>query len=259
MAQDAGQQLAPDWSQLVVEATANRPPRIMAETFIRKWDTGSRPVRLRCADGNNYVVKGRQVGRIAFNDQVAARLGRAISAPVPDAVALVEVPQELIAANPGEMGHMQPGVGHGTKMIENTSERLAVQRNEPYNRPRFALLSVFFGWLGGTDTQYIYNNTDPYLVHSVDHGHFFYGPNWTSDSLRAAPQALAQADLIQQCGLTEPDLGAACGGLRAIGPDQIAAAIAACPDEWGVTNDERISLAEYVYRRRAEIIAAYPA
>ena len=55
---------------------------------------------------------------MAFTDHVAARLGRAIGAPVPEAVALVDVPQELIAANPVEMAHMQPGVGHGTKMID---------------------------------------------------------------------------------------------------------------------------------------------
>ena len=38
---------------------------------------------------------------------------------LPEAVALVDVPQELIAANPVEMAHMQPGVGHGTKMIDD--------------------------------------------------------------------------------------------------------------------------------------------
>lgn len=199
MAHGAGLAAGPDWRQLIADAVAARPQPVMAETFIRKWDTASRPVRLRCADGNNYVVKGQQVGRMAFNDQVSARLGRAIGAPVPDEVALVQVPAELIAANPGEMAHITPGIGHGTKMIENTSERLAIERNnEPYNRPRFALLCIFFGWLGGSDTQYIYSTEDPYLVYSVDHGHFFHGgPNWNVTSLAAgtAVPAVARATM----------------------------------------------------------------
>jgi len=260
MAQGTGQQPAPDWRRLIGEAAANRPAPVIAETFIRKWQSASQPVRLRCADGNNYVVKGRQMGRMAFTDHVAARLGRAIGAPVPEAVALVDVPQELIAANPVEMAHMQPGVGHGTKMIDDTSDRLAIQRNnEAYNKPRFALLAVFFGWLGGSDTQYIYSTNDPYLVYSVDHGHFFpNGPNWTMASLAAAPAAVVQPDIVQQCGLTAAEHSTACTGLTAVEPEQIAGAIGICPDDWGVDEPERIALAEYLHRRRAEIIAAYP-
>jgi hypothetical protein len=232
MAQGAGQQPAPDWRRLIGEAAANRPAPVMAETFIRKWQTASQPVRLRCADGENYVVKGRQMGRMAFTDHVAARLGRAIGAPVPDAVVLVNVPQELIAANPVEMAHMQPGIGHGTKMIDDTSDRLAIERNnELYNKPRFALLSVFFGWLGGSDTQYIYKTTDPHLVYSVDHGHFFpNGPNWTIATLTGAPAAVVQTDIVQQCGLTAAELVTACTGLRGLESAQIANAIGVCPE-----------------------------
>jgi hypothetical protein len=155
---------------------------------------------------------------------------------------------------------MLPGIGHGTKMIDDTSDRLAIQRNdEPYNKPRFALLAVFFGWLSGADTQYIYKTTDPYLVYSVDHGHFFpNGPNWTIATLTGAPAAVVQADIVQQCGLTAADLTSACAGLRVLEAEQIADAIGICPDEWGVVEADRIVLAEYLYRRRAEIIAAHP-
>ena len=38
----------------------------------------------------------------------------------------------------------------------------------------------------------------------------------------------------------------------------VAPAIVAHPDDWGVDEPERIALAEYLHRRRAEIIAAYP-
>src|SRR5579872_5025551 len=97
-AETAGQ--APQWQQLITAATANRPQSIMGETFFKKWNTASKPVRLGCSNGSTYVVKGPQMRRMAFNDQVSARLGRAISAPVPDDVALVEVTQALIELNP---------------------------------------------------------------------------------------------------------------------------------------------------------------
>jgi hypothetical protein len=104
-----------DWRTLIIVATTKRPVPVQAQTFFRRYNTASQAVELGCADGNRYVVKGlrrndAQQGRMMFNDQVAARVGVLLSAPVPE-VALVEVTAELIAANPDkkdQMGHMLP-------------------------------------------------------------------------------------------------------------------------------------------------------
>src|SRR5258708_10604242 len=65
-----------------------RPTPIKATTYIRKWDTNSKPVALMCEDGATYVVKALQaaradMGRVLVNEQIVARLGRLIHAPVP--------------------------------------------------------------------------------------------------------------------------------------------------------------------------------
>ena len=74
---------------------------------------------------------------------------------------------------------------------------------------------------------------------------------WSTLSLRNFSTAL-------DTWLTAAELSTACTGLTAVEPEQIAGAIGICPDDWGVDEPERIALAEYLHRRRAEIIAAYP-
>jgi hypothetical protein len=255
MAHGAGQQLAPDWRQLIGEAAANRPQPIMAETYITKWSAS--PAGLQCSDGRVYAVKGIQQPRIAFNDQVAARLGHLTGAPVPDRVMLVRVPQALIDANQGTMGQFREGIGHATGFIADTTDREGIRyADQPENRSRFAALAVFYGWIGSSDEQFIYRKTAPNLVYSVDHGHFFTGPGWAIDNLRAAPGATPYAAAVQACNLTAAELSTACEGLSAITPEQIAAAVAAPPDEWGVSLDERIAVAEYLHRRQDQMTAA---
>src|SRR2546422_862159 len=82
---------------------------ISAHTYRRKFPTASQPVLLACGDTNSeYVVKGRQNGRMIVNDHVVAKLGALIAAPVPPN-AFIDVPHELITAQ-AEMSHMPPGI-----------------------------------------------------------------------------------------------------------------------------------------------------
>jgi hypothetical protein len=55
---------------------------IIIITFRRGWDSAARPVLARGIDTEEYVIKGQQAGRKIVNDQVVARLGMAIGAPV---------------------------------------------------------------------------------------------------------------------------------------------------------------------------------
>src|SRR5574341_447599 len=66
----------------LIKAISRRPQALVAHTFIQKGSSFSRPVWLECEDGKIYVVKGRHAGRSIFNDQMIARLGRAMNAPV---------------------------------------------------------------------------------------------------------------------------------------------------------------------------------
>ena len=251
-----------DWEELIQAATAQRPEFIVAETYLGKWNpSAATPVKMRCSDGRNYAVKAKQAGRQIFNDQVAARLGHRIGAPVPQ-VSLIAVTQEVIDVNPNDMGHMHPGTSHGSVVFEDCTDKTGFTNfNDGDNRTRFASLAIFFGWMGGQDQQCIYRKSSPRLVHSVDHGHFFHAdrkaPNWTVGTLTHAPKAEADAPLTQQGTITAEELADACAPLRAVSAEHIAEVIAIPPDDWGVGLDERVALAEYLYRRKSELIEKY--
>lgn len=213
---------------------------------------------MSCGDGHEYVVKGRQVGRAIVNEQVIAQIGLALGAPVGQP-ALIDVPAELIAAEPA-MQHMLPGVSHGTRYLRDCSDRLWIEHvNVAVNRARFALLAVLYGWGHAGDHQLIYANAAPHLVYSVDHGHFFpTGPDWTAPALDQAPSATLYQDIVSTCGLTSAELRAALAALDGVQESAIIRAVAAPPDEWGCTMDERVTMVAFFAKRRSELLALVP-
>ena len=195
-----------DWNVLIGAAVARRRSSVTALTYLRRWTTASQPVLLSCDDGRDYVVKGSQAGRMTVNDQIVARLGLAMGAPV-SRVALIDVLPELIAAQP-EMSHVRPGLAHGCEFIPDCTEREGLMHwDQGDNHRRFSLLSVLYGWVAANDHQYIYSNAPPNVVYSVDHGHFFpSGPDWSIATLRAAPAPSPDATIVSAGGLTSAEL-----------------------------------------------------
>lgn len=246
-----------DWRQLIEYFAGRRRHSATAYTFLKKWGSASAPVQLRCDDGQEYVVKGPQTGRVAVNDQIVGRLGEALGAAT-GRVGLIDVPAELIAAEP-ELSHLTAGLCHGSLWIRDSTERLGFEHADiPQNRQRFALLAVLYGWVVANDHQFIYLKMPPNLVFSVDHGHFFPGgPNWTRDSLATAPRAEADVAIAGACALTEEELRTACGELVSIDSRTIAGAVATPPDQWGILLEERVALAEYLARRQSEMLERY--
>lgn len=255
-----------DWNDLITKA-AGLEKAVDAVTFIRRRsDTASHPVYLECADKKRYVVKALRTdatqGRMLFNDQVIARFGALIGAAVPQ-VCLVNISQELINLNPHPqtgMGHCKPGLSHGSLIIPDVTERVDQFQHiaDDDNKNRFCLLGILHGWISFSDRQFLYETTDPFRVSAVDHGHFLpKGPNWTVPGLAAAPPPEVAADLVKACSLTDEDLHDACLNLSKINDQEIARILAIPPDDWGVTIDERVALAEYLVGRRDALIARY--
>jgi hypothetical protein len=242
------------WRESLSLAALQREIPIRAETFLRAWPSFSRPVAVVCSDGLEYVIKGPQIGRAVINDQVVARLGIAMNAPVGKAK-LVEVPSELVDIEP-QLSHIQPGVAHGSLFTPDCSDRSWIAyTDEPGNRLRFALLSILYGWAHANDHQLIYGNREPHLVLSVDHGHFFpNGPNWSETDLQNCPAAQPEHALVSGCNLTGDELSQAMSNLRSVTEEDIIQAVAAPPDEWGITIDERITMVEYFLKRQREIL-----
>jgi hypothetical protein len=163
-----------EWARLIADAADHLEPPIRAETFVKKFATASQPVVLACDDGADYVVKGAQAGRMIVIDQIVARVGDAVGAPVGEP-ALVDVPATLIAAEP-EMAHMAAGIAHGSRWIPNCTDQTGFAHTlVAENRDRFARIAWLYGWVVASDHQFIYSNDAPQIVYTVDHGHFFRG------------------------------------------------------------------------------------
>jgi HipA-like protein len=244
-----------EWSQKISAAASTRPQPVSAQTVLGDWtSTFSKPVKLSCSDGQVYVVKGRQVGRDLgrhlFNEHIVGRLGHIIGAPVGE-VALVDVPSDLIAADQ-KLAHFLPGLAHGSRFVSGYSERSGFEHTTVQeNRQRYATLCVLFSWLGAGDHQFIFQKSPPNLVYSVDHGHFF-SENWTVESLARSPSAVMDP-VFQCCALTTDELNEARVRLEGITEDDIAGTVGAPPDEWGVSLQDRIAMAEYLWKRRDEL------
>lgn len=261
---NGGSSVPIDLRQLIADSAAQRPAPVRAHTYIRKWTTASKPVALKCDDGNVYVVKARQTANPAMhraisNEQIVGKLGALIRAPIPP-IAQVDVPAALIANQP-EMSHMTPGLAHGSLFSAELSERLAISHvNVPGNRSRFALLSVLFGWVIAGDHQFFYTKSEPPLVYSVDHAFFFPGQAaWTIQSLTQAPQPQPDNTIVESCGLTPTEIHAALRELSATDHQAIACTVALPPDDWGVTMEERVALFEFLTNRRDTLLGLLPA
>jgi hypothetical protein len=243
-----------EWRALIEQARASsRAAAVRAETFLKKWATASAPVLVR-ANSGDYVVKGAQTGKQAVNDQIIGRLGMELDSPV-GKVCLIDVPAELIAAE-REMGHITPGLAHASAFIPACTERASLEHaTVKENKARFASLAVLHGWVVAHDQQFIYENAPPHLVYSVDHGHFFPGgPDWTIAGLGAIGAPQPDATITTGCGLQHKDFGEAAERLRAVTDAQLASVIAAPPDAWAVLLAERIALAQYLARRRDQLV-----
>jgi hypothetical protein len=238
-----------DWTDLFKAGIEARPQPILAETYLRSWGSASHPVLLECSNGHAYVVKGRQAGRMIVNDQIVAALGQMMGAPVP-VPELINVPAELIAAQ-AEMSHVAAGTAHGSRFIPNCADREDVKHAGPENNGRFARLAVMYGWMQAGDNQFIYDNSVPPTVHSVDHGHFFPGgPDWTEASLQGAGPAQLEPTLDSTVTWTDELLTEIVASLTQIDDGMIARAVCRPPDDWGMAPSERSALATYLSSRR---------
>jgi hypothetical protein len=172
--------------------------------------------------------------------------------------ALVIIPDELQRIEP-RLQDITPGIAHGTLFINDTTDRQWISHvDKDYNRTRFALLAILYGWLGAGDHQLVYSNHEPNLVYSVDHGHFFPGgPNWTNESLVMSPGVQPYSELYNGCGLNELDINVALVALRNITDNDIIDAVGIPPDEWGVSMAERIEMTKFIIKRRDNMLATF--
>ena len=243
------------WRALIDAARDNLPPIISAKRYYQTWPTQCRPSLFACSDDTEYVVKGRENGRVLMNEHIVGVLGRAMGAPVPE-VRLVYVPPELVDAEP-ELAHMTSGVAHGSRLIPTAIDKQGFHYgNLPENRPRFSHLARLFGLVFARDVQFLYDKPRPHVVYSVDHGEFFpgWGKDWLPRYLRDAPAPVPHDVTVAKVGLTGDELRRTLDAVKRLTDGIIARAVAGCRDEWGTTDSDRVDRAEYLATRRDEIV-----
>jgi hypothetical protein len=236
----------PTWRRLIDKA--ERPQTIEAVSLLWELKGVSNPSLWKCEDGELYIVKMPEhfAIRTSVKEQVAGHLGKALGAPVTD-VCLVHVSRERLAAQ--QMKQTATNVFHGSRWIPDCEDSEEINDyGVPENRSRFGLLAILYGWLQVQDRQFLYRTRPPKLVYSHDHGISF-------PSDLANPKALFRIDsqIQMACDLI-PEINEAKACLAAVGDDVIASAVAAPPDEWGITLKDRIAMANYLIRARDEIL-----
>lgn len=219
---------------------------------------------IKCDDGALYSVKFRNNphgdGRSLFTEQVVGLLGKLIGAPVPD-VRPVSVTAELLAAVQIDIGGgaVEAGLHHGSCWADGFSDRLDFLRYPDRNRVEFAALRLLYSWLLCTgDHQVIYRNSEPHDVLSVDHGLFLPGShNWSLQTLRGHRDVLQLDPMFDTLNLADDEHQPALDRLALVSCEAIADVAAAPPAEWGISQEERVGFADYVSRRKMELIAHF--
>ena len=243
-----------EWHDLIVAAQVDSVAVVKADTFIEAWHTASRPVAMECDDGTTYVLKACQpanpgMPKVMAAEQVVARLGGIIHAPVPS-VTLVDVEPDLIAAEP-QMAHMSPGIAHASRRIPNCTDRLNIEApGSDANGEAYARLAVLYGWVTADDHQIIRTRDSAASVYSVDHGHFFPGgPNWSAATL-ATPGAATPDQMLVNAGADAATVQGALADARQIPDEGIARVIGWVQPSWGVPIADLVALGKYLSDRR---------
>jgi hypothetical protein len=246
-------QLKSRWKTLLEVAIDQPRQTVQALDFIEAKSTKAQPVILECNDGREYVVKGQNAGRQIVNEQIVARLGLLLGAPIPE-TKIVEIPDELIKLEK-KLAHIHSGTAHGSLYLRDTYfDRCLIATSEDVNRLRLALLAVLYGWAGANDQQYLFTNKPPRLIYSIDHGHFFpNSPNWTANDLATAQNAQLDPVLVSACNFTPLEIDQALEALVNINEGEIIDAVAYPPTEWGITIDERTMMLQYLIKRQIQL------
>lgn len=74
--------------------------------------------------------------------------------------------------------------------------------------------------------------------------------------MEAEPDAQVDEGLRNNCQLIRDEINQVGVQLGAVTHDDVASAVSAPPDEWGITLDERVAMARYLWKRRDALLAA---
>jgi hypothetical protein len=239
-------------------ANAWQPPHLAARRFVQAFASNSKPLLFECSDGQLWAVKSPRVGfperpRSLFLEQVVGRLGASLGAAVPQ-VQVVDVPAALVGPRSETLGVI-PGPASGTQFIPGLLfPDLFPGPNDQHLRPLthsdFAAapvrrLGLLMTWVGAACQVHVVPSAGRPLVYGLDY-----------ETLPASEGAQVGPVIVRLPGSRhQPPQPTAedFGGLRAFTPEAIATALA-CPDEWGISVEERAAFLDHLVRRRDALL-----
>jgi hypothetical protein len=205
-------------------------------------------------DGRRYWCKAlnnRQSPRVPITEQIVARLGRLVGAPVcePQLVLL-----DGVAGFEFVSGRMvEPGWAHGSLALDPALEiRWLENRSDDENRRRHAGIFALHDWLAGSDPQWLYATAEDNAYYSHDHGFYLTGPNWTDLSLEQNADT-EFALPMDQGGLEADELRRLADRLENLSKASIEAEIALLPGNWPVGEGELQAVADFADHRKLPV------
>ena len=261
--------------QPTVKGGAGEVRTVRAVEFVRRMRGASQPHLLRCADGENYVVKFRnnpQHVRVLANEMLASRLALLIGLPVPNP-AFVDVPGELVSGNPlleFEMGPRRepcapglhfgsrfPGAPARTLVVDFLPDRLlkSVVRKDP---KVFLGAFVFDKWTCNCDGRQMifYRRVDQegstYSAALIDQGFCFNDGDWNfpDSPIRSLYPRRLVYEGVRNVNSFEPFLSR----VENLEAAELEECLRGIPEDWCGENPEKLMrLAERLFERRRRV------
>jgi hypothetical protein len=213
----------------------------------RPIDGGSNPRFYDFDDGATRLVKwhpSAHGAKACYNELVASRLGQLIGAPILRG-GVVYVPKEIIPGDHLATGAKE-GFHFGVYMMDGGNFVPTQHYAEIENTSQLPYTAVFLSWLAIGDqeghNQYLQQlelggvKTKRFKL--VDMGFMFGSPDWTRTSIaKVHEQYKIPTHLAGK--LTFEKLKPAIAELKAIDDEAIRLCFDDCPDEWGVSKEDK--------------------
>ncbi|MDM5327235.1 HipA family kinase [Neobacillus sp. CF12] len=215
-------------------------------------------------DGRDYVVKYFQPGfeKALANEWVAYCLARYLGLPIPFAK-LVEIPQEFSSQYPELSQMVQTQTQFASLYVPECFNGHQVT-NVPAisNKESLAGVILFDYWMCNRDRTrkniiLCDNSTNSYNLWIIDHAEVFASYNWTLEDIESLPITILKSATHQIMAYfieNEQNFYEQLEIIQEIPIHLIEEIVAAIPDDWQVTNEERKAIVTALVTRRKRIL-----
>lgn len=242
---------------------------LVVETINKKFNNGiTEPFICTANNNEQYVMKSMHdycTGKILFNELFCSRLAQLLELPIPKHE-VVYLPQSVVESN-HELTQLNVKEGrifcseYLTKAIPSFIARTIDKAKNHNDIPGMIIFDII---IGNTDraTNFKDGNAGNYLYHSkskelvlIDHSHvFIYGEVWNASLLKDAMHIGTTIDenletryrLFKKYVNGYNPFNKILTKISQITDKQFNDLIEGVPEEWGVSNDEKIAVLEFV-------------